>query len=210
MNNKQIEEIYNETFGGLTLFYRDATLTEDLISKYKVGQILTERGFTDMSYRGGGLTTNLRYLIASAKAKDLSAFNPESGKLGHVVLSSNAFFKVLDIYQMGNKTQIFLLDIPAHAIEFFARATSNIEADITKKARESFDTKISLEPIPELQTIEWKERTAFPIGMSDKGEFFYQAEKLAQETTKHKVVTLDQAKGTDNRNQSIKPWWKIW
>ena len=61
MNNKQIEEIYNQTFGGRTLFYRDTTLPDHLISKYTVGQILTERGFTDMSYRGGGISTNLRY-----------------------------------------------------------------------------------------------------------------------------------------------------
>lgn len=172
MDKKQIEEIYNKTFSGLTLFYRDTTLSEDLISKYKVGQILTERGFTDISYKGGGLTTNLRYLIASANAKDLSALNPDSGKFGHVLLSSNAFFKVLDIYKIGDKTQIFLLEIPANAIDFFASATSNIEDDITKKARESFDTKVNLEPISELQSNEWKERTAFPIGMNDKGEFF--------------------------------------
>jgi hypothetical protein len=71
MDNKKVEEIYNQTFAGLTLFYRDTTLSETLISKYHVGQILTERGFTDMSYKGGGLATNFRYLIASAHAKDL-------------------------------------------------------------------------------------------------------------------------------------------
>jgi hypothetical protein len=173
MDNKKIEEIYNQTFSGLTLFYRDTTMSENLISKYKVGQILTERGFTDMSYKGGGLTTNFRYLIASANAKDLSVFNPDSAKFGHVLLSSNAFFKVLDIYKIGDKTQVFLLEIPANAIDFFARATSNIEDDITKKARDSFDTKINAEPISELQTTEWKERTEFPIGMNNNGDFFY-------------------------------------
>ena len=173
MDNKQIEEIYKQTFGGLTLFYRDTTLSEKLISKYSVGQILTERGFTDISYKGGGLTTNFRYLIASANAKDLSAFNPDNAKFGHVLLSSNAFFKVLDIYKIGEKTQIFILEIPATAVDFFASVISNIEEDIIKKARENFDMKINSEPIAELQTQEWKERTEFPIGMNDKGEFFY-------------------------------------
>lgn len=205
MDNNQIEEIYNQTFGGLTLFYRDTTLTEELISKYKVGQILTERGFTDISYRGGGLTTNLRYLIASANAKDLSAVNPDSRKFGHVLLLSNAFFKVLDIYKIGDKTQIFLLEIPANAIEFFASATSNIEDDITKKAREKFDAKVNLEPIPELQSIGWKKRTVFPIGMNDKGEFFLQTNKVVQETTTNKYFKTDQIKGTDNKNQASKP-----
>ncbi|MEO6253122.1 MAG: hypothetical protein ABIO79_07455 [Ferruginibacter sp.] len=173
MNTTQIEEIYNQTFSGLTLFYRDTTLAENLISKYQVGKILTERGFTDMSYKAGGLVTNLRYLIASANAKDLSAFDPASAQLGHVVLSPDAFFKVLDIYTIGDKTQVFLLEIPSTAVDFFAGTTTNVEEDITKKARAGFDTKINSEPIAELQTLEWKERTEFPIGMNDKGDFFY-------------------------------------
>lgn len=175
MNNSQIEEIYNQTFGGLALFYRDTSLSENLISKYEAGQILTERGFTDMSYKGGGLTTNFRYLIASANAKDLSAFNPESEKCGHVILSSNAFFKVLDIYKISNKTQAFLLEIPASAVEFFSNTTSNIEKEITKHAREIFEKIIHSDPISELQSKEWKERTEFPIGMDDSGKFFYNA-----------------------------------
>lgn len=199
MDNKQIEEIYNQTFGGLTLFYRDTTLSENLISKYHVGQILTERGFTDMTHKGGGLTTNFRYLIASANGKDLSAFNPDSAQFGHILLSSNAFFKVLDIYKIGDKTQIFLLEIPATAVDFFASATSNIEEDITKKARESFDTKCNAEPIPELQNLEWKQRTEFPIGMSDKGEFFYQADNKKPVSTEKKSENQN---NTNDENQT--------
>jgi hypothetical protein len=207
MDNKQIEEIYNQTFGGLTLFYRDTTLSENLISKYKVGQILTERGFTDMTYKGGGLSTNFRYLIASANGKDLSAINPNSAQFGHILLASNAFFKVLDIYKIGDKTQVFLLEIPATAVDFFASATSSVEEDITKKARESFETKIKSEPIPELQTHEWKERTEFPIGMDDNGNFFYQADnKNQRENTK---IVADKQDNTNETRQD-KPWWKFW
>jgi hypothetical protein len=181
MDNQQKEEIYNQTFRGLALFYRDTTLSENLISKYRVGQILTERGFTDMSFKGGGLTTNLRYLIASAHAKDLSAFDAESAKSGHVILTSNSFFKVLDIYAIGEKTQIFLLEIPESAVSFFAGNTSTIEADIIKKAKESFDLQINSTPVAELQTLDWKERTEFPIGMNDQGEFFYQGNSQKKE-----------------------------
>lgn len=210
MDNKQIEEIYNQAFGGLTLFYRDTTLSENLISKYKVGQILTERGFTDMSYKGGGLATNFRYLIASPNAKDLSAFNPDSAQFGHTLLSSNAFFKVLDIYKIGDKTQIFLLEIPSTAIDFFAGATSNIEDDITKKARESFDTKINSELIAELQTKEWKDRTEFPIGMNDKGEFFYQKDNKSRTTTTVNNPKTEQNIKTNSETKQNKPWWKFW
>jgi hypothetical protein len=208
MDNKQIEEIYSITFSGLTLFYRDTTLSENLISKYQVGQILNERGFTDMSFRGGGLATNFRYLIASANAKDLSALNPDGNQVGHVVLTSDTFFKVLDIYKIEEKTQIFLLEIPATAIDFFASATSNVENDITKKARESFDTKVSTAPIAELQTTEWKERTEFPIGMNDKGELFYQSEP--KKNSLENIVEIDNKLTLDNLNQPAKPWWKFW
>ena len=91
-----------------------------------------------------------------------------------VLLPSNAFFKVLDIYKIENKTQVFLLEIPEMSIDFFSKVTSNIEEEIVKKARENFETKIHLEPIPELQSREWRERTKFPIGMNDEGEFFFQ------------------------------------
>ena len=175
MDNKQIEEIYNQTFAGLTLFYRDTKLSNDLISRYRVGQILNERGFTDMTYKGGGPATNLRYLIASAYGKDISSISPDTARFGHVMLKSDAFFKVLDIYKLGDKTQVFLLEIPSTAVDFFSKSNSNIEDEIVKKARESFDRRINEEPVPELQSLDWKERTEFPIGMNDKGEFFYNA-----------------------------------
>ena len=73
--------MYHETSSGLKLFYRDTNLPENLILNYKVGQIIQEKGFTDMSSIGGGISGNLRYLIASAHAKDLSKFNPDSAKI---------------------------------------------------------------------------------------------------------------------------------
>lgn len=83
MKNARLKAIYNETFSGLKLFYRDTNLSDALISKYDIGKIIQEKGFTDMSSLGGGLSGNLRYLIASAHPKDLSKFNPDSAKNGH-------------------------------------------------------------------------------------------------------------------------------
>ena len=190
INNVPFDEIYNQTFSGLTLFYRDTTLTEDLISKYEVGQILMERGFIDMSFKGEGLETNLRYLIASSNATDLSFF-PESEKWGHILLPAKSFFKVLDIYRIGDKTQIFLLQIPLGTVTFFASADTNIEEEITQKARTSFDTKANAISIPELQTPEWRKRTEFPIGMNDKGEFFNPAD----------IINQEEAIDTDSENE---------
>lgn len=172
MNNFD-QEIFDQELNNLSLFYRDTTLSEDLISKYKTGQILTERGFTDMSTLGGGLAGNLRYLIASAHAKDISSLNTDTHQ-GHVMLHSGAFFKVLDIYKVGDQTQIFLLEIPEEAVNLFERATSNQELDLIAKAKQDFDILLTFPPEPALENPDWKERTEFPIGMDDQGVFFYQ------------------------------------
>ena len=172
MDNLKIEEIFNQTFPGLSLLYRDVELSNDLISKYKVGQIIHERGFTDTSKFGGGPTRKLRYLIASAYGRDLSMFDPNAAKFGLILISSGAYFKVLDVYEKDGKTQILLLNIPETGIELFSSTTTNIEQQVIEEGRQSFDEKINAEPIMTLSTDEWKERTQFPIGMDDKGIFF--------------------------------------
>ncbi|MBF4517257.1 hypothetical protein IRZ71_12910 [Flavobacterium sp. ANB] len=205
MENSRIETIFNDTFSDLKLFYRDTTLPQNLILNYKVGQIIKERGFTDMSYIGGGLSGNLRYLIASSDGRDLSLFNPDSVKTGHYLLSSDIFFKVLDIQNNENKTQVFLLHIPENSIPLFKNSTSNIEEEIIKKAQKRFHEKIDLALIPELQTEDWKERTKAPIGMSENGEMFFDDSKIKLESLKR--IEVNQLGKT---TEAKKPWWKIW
>lgn len=111
MDNTTIEKIYRETFAGCSLFYRDTTLKEELIFQYKKNQIIQERGFTVLSHKAAGLKSNLRYAVASSKAKNVGFINPMSKDYGEVILQLNAFFKVLDIYEVENKVQILLLHI---------------------------------------------------------------------------------------------------
>lgn len=206
MKNSRLKTIYNETFSGLKLFYRDTNLSEDLISKYKIGQIIQEKGFTDMNSIGGGLSGNLRYLIASAHPKDLSKFNPDSAKNGHFLLDSIAYFKVLDIQKIEGKTQIFLLNIPDNSISLFKNSSSNLEEEIIEKARKKFIDKRNIALIPELQTENWKERTKSPLGMSDTGELFFDDSKIKIESPKR--IDVDVTKKTITINK--KSWWKFW
>jgi hypothetical protein len=206
MKNKRIKETLDETFSDLKLFYRDTYLTDNFIEKYKVGQIIKEKGFTDMTSMGGGLLGNFRYLIASANAKDLSRFNPDSAKIGHFLLDEITFFKVLDIQKNGNKTQIFLLHIPDNSLSLFKNSSSNLEEEITEKARQKFSSKIDAPLIPELQTENWRERTKSPIGMNDQGEMFFDDATIKVEEPRRIEI---------NKNKKIieinkKPWWKIW
>jgi hypothetical protein len=206
MKNVRLKAIYNETFSGLKLFYRDTNLSEDLISNYKVGQIIQEKGFTDMSSIGGGLSGNFRYLIASAHAKDLSIFNPDSAKIGHFLLDTIAYFKVLDIQTIDDKTQVFLLNIPDNSLTLFKNSSSNLEEEITEKAREKFSNKRNSPLIPELQTKDWKERTKTPIGMDENGEMLFDDSKIKTESPKR--IEINMTKKTIEVNK--KPWWKIW
>ncbi|KAF2331179.1 hypothetical protein [Flavobacterium ginsenosidimutans] len=206
MKNARLKTIYHETFSGLKLFYRDTTLSENLISNYKIGQIIQEKGFTDMTSMSGGLSGNFRYLIASAHAKDLSKFNPDSAKIGHFLLDSIAYFKVLDMQKIGDKTQIFLLNIPDNSISLFKNSSSNLEEEITEKAQKRFREKIDAVLIPELQTENWKERTKLPLGMDENGILFFDDSKIKIEYPKR--IDIDVAKKTIAINK--KPWWKFW
>jgi hypothetical protein len=159
-----------------------------------------------MTSIGGGLSENCRYLIASANAKDLSKFNPDSAKMGHFLLDTIAYFKVLDIEKIDNKTQVFLLNIPDNSLSLFKNSTSNLEEEITEKARKKFTDKINLAVVPELQNQEWKERTKSPIGMDNNGQLYFDDSKIKLETSKR--IEINTADKTIEVNK--KPWWKIW
>ncbi|WP_139260031.1 hypothetical protein [Chryseobacterium vrystaatense] len=166
------EEITNWTYPGATLYYKDCDLKPSVAEKFTKDQLIRNGFFLDVSARGGGIKFNTRFLIASAKAAKLYKVNPDNERFGHCCLNLDSYFKVLDIYKLEGKTQIFLLHIPAKSLNFFESVTSNWDEDFIKKARKSFDDKIHMEPISDLLEPFWLKRTNFPVGM-DASERFY-------------------------------------
>ena len=194
MDSAKIEEAYNETFSGLTMYYRDCELKENLISKYEIGQIIMERGFTDVSSFAEGLGKNLRYAIASNKAVNMSQINPDVAKFGFHLISAPSYYKVLDIYKVGEQTQVLLLHFDEKFLEIFKSTKTNIEEKVMGMGRESLDKKIQMKPNEALNGKEWTERTKFPIGVTENGNFFL--ESLTNNSEEKKVQT-------ENRNQKI-------
>jgi hypothetical protein len=172
----------NSTLSGLSFFCRDLDLDENLISRYMTNQILMERGFTDVTHKIGGLARNCRYLIASSKGKDLSMFSPNP-EFGHIMIQSGAFFKVLDIQKEDGKTQILILNIPQEGVPIFGSSKINIEDQVIEKGIEIFKKSIDSEPLKELQSKDWTDRTSFPVGMNQEGVFFLEMKPISETKT---------------------------
>ncbi|WP_298518113.1 hypothetical protein [uncultured Kordia sp.] len=171
------EEIFNWTYPGATLYYRDCELKSSVTERYKEGQILRNGFFLDVSWKGAGLDKNTRFIVASSKAAKLYKVNPDVEKYGHCCINANSYFKVLNIYKLNGKTQIFLLHIPATGVDFFSKVISNIDDQFIERAKKSFDEKIVMSPLPELLEKTWVERTNFPVGM-DAYDVFYPLDSL--------------------------------
>lgn len=206
MEHSHIEAAYDETFGGLTMYYRDAELNPDFISKYTINQILLERGFTDVSGFAEGLSTNLRYAIASNKARNVGQINPNVRKYRFHIISAPSSYKVLDIYKIGTQTQILLLHFDAKFTPVFSEINSSIEEKVIGMGRDSFDKKIQMTPNAALNEPEWRKRTQFPIGMSDSGKFFL---AVADTTKKEEKPENDSTpQEPSNAAKQKKSFWK--
>ena len=165
-------ELANKTFPGLIMFVRDANLPGTIASNYKKGLIIREKGISDASVRVGGIITSHRYMILSNHMRNLRPIE-HGTNWGLCVAPANAHFKVLDIYNCGNKTQILLLHLPEDEDwKLFQNIVLSLEGDLIKTSRERFENKCNEAPIPELATEAWLDRCTLPLGMDDKGNFF--------------------------------------
>lgn len=172
--DERLPNLFMETFSQVALFHRDTDLDEKLVSKYEVGQLLAERGFTDMSYKQSGMAKRIRFAIISNRAADLSQMDANAERYGFAVLPNDSFFKVIDIYEVNGKKQIMLLHFPVYGAAIMQHAHPEVVDSIIEQVRKQFDDSLTTSPLPDLQEEEWVQRTAFPIGMSDEGEFFLQ------------------------------------
>lgn len=163
----EMEAIMNLTYPGLQLIYRDANL-RIAGAKYEPGMLLREPGFTDASSKGGGILTTHRYAILSNRFRDM-AQREQGTDWGLCVIERGAHFKVLDVHRARGKASITLLHLPEEHWRFFDEVSTNVDDLLVDYARDRFERSLDMEPIPEINTREWRNRCCFPIGMSDLG-----------------------------------------
>ena len=170
--NKQSPEykIFEATYFNIKAYVRDLDLDKDLINKYKIGKIIQERAFVDASDKIGGMSKNTRFTILSNHIGDLSSF--EGGKdWGLHTTSANSVFKVLDVYEYENKTQILLLHLNKGFWQVF-ESNDTIRVDCVNKMRKKFQSSCNEEVISSLNDEIWYKRCDFPIGLDNNGEFW--------------------------------------
>ena len=139
------EKIMNWVLPGLQLLYRDSDEPIDAAHCFKVGDTLRAGYFIDVSPYAGKPMHKYRYIIASAHAAKLYV---ESERYPLHTLHFNSYFKVMDVYEEGGVTQIFLLHIPAKAV-FSPFLGGVLEINIggnslVEIARKSLQTKLTL------------------------------------------------------------------
>ena len=171
-NDRQSPEykVIESTFVGASRYVRDVNLDEKLAGRYEIGQIIHERGFVDASKRIGGMVTSHRYLILSSYMADFSGFE-DGTNWGLHVANRGSKFKVVDIYTVGDKTQILLLQLPDGFESAFVNRTG-VEEEFIERERENFEKDLKRDVIEELAGEIWLERCKFPLGMDENGEFF--------------------------------------
>lgn len=170
---KEIEQAVNATFSKLIPFIRDTNLNEDCAEKYIPGLVIREPGYTDVSYKIGGMVTSHRYFIFSNHMADFAEFDKDTN-WGLCVAKRDAIYKVLGTHSIDGKMAIFLVHLPeeTHLWKIIKEASFSLETRLLEKAILQFEHTYNAPPVTELTTKEWLERCNAPLGIDNTGNLF--------------------------------------
>lgn len=188
---KFFEKIVNWILPRLQLFYRDTDADIDAELMYSVGKVVRTGFYTSVSTNLQRPAQKTRFLIASAHTALLcSDVNGNFNEIGlyfslkaeewrHAVISKNAWLKVLDIYKVGDTTQIFMIQIPETAAMFlgdnetlfnFINETGGTGNSLVDIARRDLNEKMKQLIHPRSTDDEWIELMSRPIGYTPEGQ----------------------------------------
>lgn len=128
---KLFENIANWTLPGLQFFYKDTDAPILAEAMYPVGKVLRTGDYITVSTKLQKPAHKTRFLIAGAHAALLCSdengksnkrcldISPRAEEWRHAMFHKNVWLKVLDIYHVGNVTQIFMIQIPETVAKLF-------------------------------------------------------------------------------------------
>jgi hypothetical protein len=172
-----LEDTINWMLPGCTFYYRDTNSNIDIRALYPVGAIIRAGFFIDVTSKAQRPVTNTRFIIASAHCANIyeSVSDDDIMRWRLCTLHFNSYFKVMDIYERDGITQVFLLHFPYKAIPIFRNQQSFnfiqgfAHTDFVKMARQSLDTKLEMDVLPDTTESELLERMENLIGTDEDG-----------------------------------------
>lgn len=172
-----IEKVVNWTLPGLQFYYRDTDAPVVVKDTYHVGDVLRAGFFIDATTKLLKPIHKTRFLIASAHGARIGEFDTDDSdgrRWGLTIFHYNSYFKVMDVYKLGEVTQVLLLHIPAAAaffigddeafINFVDKATGN-DTTLVEMAHQSLEHKMKQDIHPRSTDKEFVERMYHPIGL---------------------------------------------
>ena len=173
-----LESLVNWVMPGLQFFYRDTDVRMDVHQLYKVGETIRAGFYIDATTKLLKPAHRVRFLIASAhparlyEVPDLVDRNPNVAKWNLVTFHFNSYFRVMDVYETPECTQVFLLHIPLSAARYgvgvsdlnLFDAALGGETSLVGLARASLDEKMTMDYHPRSFDEEWCRRMADPVG----------------------------------------------
>lgn len=168
---EKLQQRIIEAFDNSGVFYRDTTLSNEILDMYQAGTIFQEPAFCDATFKRGGMLAPHRYQIVSSSARSLGELsaNPQWGLC---VLQHGCYFKVIDKTRIGKYVQITLLEIPQDLLPYFrTNMFISIEKDLASQGIDDFKEAVNLPAPDELNNRDWLDRLIDPLGINDKLEF---------------------------------------
>ena len=171
------EKFINWILPGCQLFYRDTDADIDVQKSYQVGSIIRAGFFVDVAVKAQRPTTRFRFIIGSAHCAKLYEAVPDVDMLRWRLCTFhfNSYFKVMDVYEKEDVTQIFLLHIPYQAVPFFMSEHSfnfiqgASQVNLVEIVRRSLDEKLRMDVFADTTEAKLLERMKQPVGLDSKG-----------------------------------------
>lgn len=173
------ENLANWVLPGLQFYYRDTNAHIDAKRIYRVGDTIRAGFFVDATTKLMKPAHRTRFIIASAHAAKFYEFepmvksNPEMEQWNMVMFHYNSYFKVMDVYETMQCTQVFLLHVPMSAALLlngaedyrFLDEVSGAGLTLVQMARYSLDEKLWMGFHERSFDEDWCKRMEDPIGL---------------------------------------------